>query len=51
MILTFFRNLENQKNQSKKKNKALTQSTKYNAVILLNARKKVFNAFESRIFP
>ena len=40
MILTFFRNLENQKNQSKKKNKALTQSTNYNAVILLNARKK-----------
>ena len=42
MIMIFFKNLENQKNQSKMKSKALTQSTKYNAVILLNARKKFF---------
>ena len=40
--MIFFKNLENQKNQSKMKSKALTQSTKYNAVILLNARKKIF---------
>ena len=40
-------NLQNQKNQSKKK-KALTLK---NAIILLNGRQKVLNAFESGIFP
>ena len=44
----FLTNLQNQKNQSKKKKKALTFK---NAIILLNGSQKVFNAFESGIFP
>ena len=46
MILIFLKNLQNQNNQSEKK-KPLTLK---NAIILLNGRQKVFNAFESGIF-
>ena len=47
MILIFLKNLQNQKNHSEKKK---TLSLK-NAIILLNGRQKVLNAFESWIFP
>ena len=47
MILIFSKNLQNQKNQSKKK-KVLTLK---NTIILLKRRQKVLNAFESGIFP
>ena len=44
MILIFLKKICN----SKKRRKALTLK---NAIILLNGRQKVLNAFESRIFP
>ena len=47
MMLVFLKNLQNQKNQSKKKKKALALK---NAIILLNRRQKILNTFESRIF-
>ena len=47
MILIFSKNLQNQKNQSKKK-KVLTLK---NTIILLKRRQKVLNAFENGIFP
>ena len=46
MILIFSKNLQNQKNQSKKKERALIH-----AIILLNEEQKVLNAFESGKFP
>ena len=48
MILIFLKNLQNQKNQSEKEKKALTLK---NVIILLNGKQKVFNDFESGIFP
>ena len=47
MIVIFLNNLQNQKNQSKKKKKALTLS---NTMILLSGRQKILNAFERVIF-
>ena len=47
MIVIFLNNLQNQKNQSKKKKKALTLS---NTMILLSGRQKILNAFERGIF-
>ena len=40
--------MQNQNNQSEKKKKALTLK---NAIILLNERQKISNAFESEILP
>ena len=48
MILIFQKNLQNQKNQWKKKRHALTLK---NAIILLNGRQKVLNTFKSELFP
>ena len=48
MILIFLKNLQNQKNQSKRKKKSPTFK---NAIILLNGRQKVLNAFHRGIFP
>ena len=48
MILIFFKNLQNQKKQLKKKKNTLTLK---NAITLLNGRQKFLNAFESGIFP
>ena len=45
MILIFLKNLQNQKNQSKK---ALTLK---NTIILLNGGQKIFDALENGIFP
>ena len=47
MILILFLNIQNQKNQSKRK-KTLTLK---NAIILFNGRQIVLDAFETRIFP
>ena len=41
----FLKNLQNQENQSKKKSLTLK-----NAIILLNGRQKVLNAFEMEYF-
>ena len=49
MILIFLRNLQNQRNQSKKrKKKALTLRI---TIIFLNKRQKVLNVFQSGILP
>ena len=45
MILIFLKYLQNQKNQLQKKKKL----TLKNAIIFLDGRQKVFNAFESRL--
>ena len=50
MISVFLKNLQNQKNQPKKENKGLNLKNLKNAIILLNDRQKVLNAFESKIF-
>ena len=50
MISVFLKNLQNQKNQPKKENKGLNLKNPKNAIILLNDRQKVLNAFESKIF-
>ena len=47
MILVFLKNLQNQKNQSKRKTKELSLG---NSIILLNGRRKILNVFESGIF-
>ena len=47
MMLIFFKNLQNQKNQLKKKKKSVTLKTE---IILFNGRQKFFNAFEIGIF-
>ena len=47
MILIFFKNLQNQKNQLKKKKKSVTLKTE---IILFNGRQKFLNAFEIGIF-
>ena len=47
MILVFLKNLQNQKNQSKRKTKVLSLR---NSIILLNGRQKILNVFESGIF-
>ena len=47
MILQFLRNLQNQKNQSENKKGLILK----NAIILLNGRQKVLDAFEGGTFP
>ena len=47
MILIFLKNLQNQKNQLKKRKEALGLE---NVIILFYEKHKVFNAFESGIF-
>ena len=47
MMFIFLKNLQNQKNQSKKKKNVLNLK---NSTILLNGRHKVLNALESGIF-
>ena len=47
MILVFLKNLQNQKNQSKRKTKELSLR---NSIVLLNGRRKILNVFESGIF-
>ena len=44
--MIFSKNLQNQKNQAKKK-----LITLKNEIILINGRQKILNAFESEIFP
>ena len=44
MILIFLKNLQNQRNQSKKKKKSRTLK---NAIILLNGKQKVLNEYPS----
>ena len=47
MILIFLKNLQNQKNQLKKRKEALALE---NVIILFYEKHKVFNTFESGIF-
>ena len=47
MMLIFFKNLQNQKNQLKKKKKSVTLKTE---IILFNGRQEFLNAFEIGIF-
>ena len=47
MMLIFFKNLQNKKNQLKKKKKSVTLKTE---IILFNGRQKFLNAFEIGIF-